>query len=60
MGQVARQVANPGIAAFQLARDLAPFYGVTWNRELVTSDAFGGGANVNRFRLLLRNPPDAV
>lgn len=56
-GRLARLVANPGIAAAQLARAPAPVYWVTWNRDVVTPDAVGRTDSINRICCLLRNPP---
>ena len=37
-----------GITAAQLARSSVPVYGVTWNKDVITSDAVGGTDNINR------------
>ena len=47
-GHLARQVATPGIAAARLARALFPVSGVTWSRDVIASDAFGGAGEINR------------
>ena len=45
---LARQAANPGIAADQSARALAPVYWVTWYRDSAISDAVGGEGDISR------------
>ena len=54
-GHLARKVANPGIAAAQLARALLPVWGATWNRDVVTSDAVGGTNIINSVCCMMRN-----
>ena len=45
-GHLARQALV--IAAAKLARALVPVYGVTWNRDAITSDDVGMEDNINR------------
>ena len=56
-GHLARQLAGPTATAAKLARALAPVYGVTWNRSVITSNADGGENEINRVFFLLRNSP---
>ena len=46
-GHLARQVADHTATAAKLARALAPVYGVTWNRAVITSDSVGWTGGIN-------------
>ena len=55
-GHLARQVAGPTATAAKFARALAPVYGVTWNRAVITPDAVGWAGIINHVCCVIRNP----
>ena len=54
-GHLARQVADPEASAAKLAQAIVPVYGISWNRNVITSQAVGGTNEINRVLCLLRN-----
>ena len=56
-GHLARQVAGPTATASNLARALAPVYGETLNRAVITFDSVGGAIRINHVFFPLRNSP---
>ena len=59
-GRLARHGGTPGNTAAQLERALVPVYGVSWIRDVLTSNAVGGTDNIDRGFCLLRGPPDPL
>ena len=54
-GHLARQVAGPEASAAKLAQAIVPVYGISWNRNVITSQVVGGTNEINRVLCLLRN-----